>query len=120
MDDLWNGLELRLRAVANNCQATKKEISFSGKSKHEFGGEGVAIITIRLWRNGSALRGWERPERTPLEPRNLDPSTLPIDSWCNDWPRVVETLKNLSKGDSFRLVVKDGQPVGWLAPVDVP
>ena len=118
MANLWHGLEMRLKAVANNCQAPKKDISYSGKKKHEFGGQGVAIITLRLIRDDlGQLCGWQKPERTPLEPRGLDPNTLPIGRWCSDWERVISVLQE--GGYSFKLVVKDGQPVGWLEVVGV-
>lgn len=101
MADNWTKLKWRLQAVANN----------------EAGGgcNGVALIQVSVILCNGLPVLWHRPQRIPLEPQNADLSLLPI-TRHNGWDVLMHNFVNGQRQGmaSRTLVVKNGEPVGWL------
>lgn len=106
MADNWTKLKWRLQAIANN--------------EANGGSSGVALIFVNLFLSGGQLIGWYKPQRIPLEPKHFDISLLPFTNTGDlDW--LLDKCKdNTLTGTINRvLVVRDGDPIGWLDMVDI-
>lgn len=105
MQDNWTKYQKRLKVFANN--------------RNHGGCGGVAFLRLRCFVTDGVLRAWERPARTPLEPRDFDPAWLRMEE-TKDWYSAIGDLKRGTNGHcplDRVLVVRDGEPVGWLKDV---
>jgi len=106
MADNWTKLKWRLQAVANN--------------EANGGCPGVALIFVNVFLSCGLPIGWYKPQRIMLEPRNFDISILPIIGHApKGWDDLMHSLvpgemKRATGVIDRILVVREGEPVGWL------
>ena len=101
IQDIYQKLEWRLRSICKaDWQSHKGESDCSQCS----------LLYVELFMaNGQAI-GWLKPEIKPLEPRNLNPVDLELESVL-DWSHVIAGLRKRSGGI---LIIQRGEPIGWI------
>ena len=100
MADNWTKLKWRLQAVANN--------------EANGGCSGIALIHIDIFLSNGLPILWQKPQRISLEPQNADVSILPLSR--GDWNVLMHSLTSGQRDGMLNrtLVVKNGEPLGWL------
>lgn len=108
LNDNWQKLLMRLRAIANN--------EFNGRREDRPGqSRSAAIIEFKLYFRNGELMGWSKPQRTSLEPCPFDITIFQLEPVPGGWNGVFIALKGQKATGGRSLVIReDGTPAGWL------
>lgn len=122
LNDNWQKLIERLREAANSYRGRSNR--WQDKPKRESAPDddywNVSIIEFKLYFRQGELVGWTKPQRTPLEPRQFDISTLDLQTVQAGWNGVFIDLKRecnrgINPIEKALVIRENGEPVGWFA-----